>query len=473
MKNFRRGGKTRLFLLFVITRYKNLMSHMNLIASIALIGSVMAVGNFLSMRSEPIFRVVLDPGHGGISLPNIELHGDRFDSISKKYLSPFAEGASHKGLWEHELVYEIAVKTKHLLDCCAPNGDFAKFRQILLRYSNVEPKRIFIESYLSRGPSKNREEILKREDPNAEFRLYDYPNKNGNILPGRISRINSIKPHLVVSLHITKEYSTAYRGLSPVIVAPHSLLDQGLSYLQGKIAHKEFFTLSPYREWFAESAKKPLFHWFLSDVASYFTGYPLTDDGKIDIKSFKGYRYNMVTWAYRDPTGWENLARNHPEDSQYSSSIDRFIPNGKFWEREKSVYEFYRRDNGEEGFGGDNMYASSEIIRFILFSLHLHGQDHPHQKLTKPYISTWSVPLLVNAIAAFVELGSVANARHRYLFIHKQEEIAEGIAVGIYSLLAGIRLNKSSFRYLPKGKRLEFEKYTSPDGSCYFDKAVK
>lgn len=449
------------------------MHDMKSILFLTIASTLMVIGTFFSSQNEKCFRVVLDPGHGGIGSTNIELHGDRYDRISKKYLSPFAEGASHNGLWEHELVYEIAIKTKHILDNCAPGSDFSKFRSILLRYTDKEPIRIYIETHISRGPSENREEILKREDPNAEFRLYDYPSKAGTIQQGRISRINSQKPHLVVSLHMTKEYSIDYRGLSPVIAAPHSILYEGLLYLQQKITQKDFFFKSPYAEWFSESAQKNQFHWFLSDVSSYFTGYPLTKDGKIDINNFKGYRYNMVTWTYSDPLGWEDVARTHPKGTQYASSFADFVVTGKFWDREKSIYERYRRENGEEGFGGDNMYASVEIIRYILYSLHLHGEDHPHQKLTKPYISTWSVPLLVNAVAAFIELGSVANNRHRYLFTQKQNEIAEGIAVGIYSLLGGISLKKNSFPYLPKGKRIEFEKYTLPNGKSYFEQSVQ
>ncbi len=449
------------------------MHHMKFIATIFIVGTALAVGGLFENTQPRVYRVVLDPGHGGIGSTDIERFGDRFDLLSKRYLSPFAEGASHKGLWEHALVYEIAAKAKAILDYCASGNDFSKFRTILRRYTDEEPKQILIETSLSRGDSKNREEILARKDPNAEYRLYDYPGENGAILPARISRINAKKPHLVVCLHMTRDYSHTYRGLNPVIVAPHSLLHEGLLYLQGKIINKDFFYKSPYADWFQESNKKNSFYWFLSDVASYFTGYPLDKHGKLDLKSFKGYRYNMVQWLYRDAPGWEEKARTHPPDSRYASDIIRFMPEGKFWQREKSIFESYRRDGGEEGFGGDNMYATSEIIRYILFSLHLKGEDHPHQKITRPYISTWSVPLLVNAVTAFVELGSLSNQRHRYLFTQKQDEIAEGIAVGVYSLLTGITLRKNSYHYAPKGKRIVFERYRTIGGTSYFDQPAE
>ncbi|MFA5519352.1 MAG: N-acetylmuramoyl-L-alanine amidase, partial [Spirochaetota bacterium] len=46
----------------------------------------------------PIYRVVIDPGHGGVSLPDKQKHGDRYDLISGKYISYFAEGAQRKNI---------------------------------------------------------------------------------------------------------------------------------------------------------------------------------------------------------------------------------------------------------------------------------------------------------------------------------------------------------------------------------------
>ncbi|MGL4369763.1 MAG: N-acetylmuramoyl-L-alanine amidase, partial [Spirochaetota bacterium] len=33
----------------------------------------------------PLYRVVVDPGHGGVGIEPIEQHGDRYDPISGKY----------------------------------------------------------------------------------------------------------------------------------------------------------------------------------------------------------------------------------------------------------------------------------------------------------------------------------------------------------------------------------------------------
>ncbi len=449
------------------------MHDMKFITSMILISLAIAIPGAIQKAATPTYRVVLDPGHGGISSSKLSVHGDRYDQISERYLAPFAEGAAHRGLWEHILVYQIAEKTRKILQLCSPAGDFRKFRTLLARYTDEDPDRIYIETFMSRGDSSDREKISHRADPNSEFRLYDYPDGKGNILPGRISRINAVKPHLVVCLHMTWDYSATYRGMNPVIVPPHSVLYDGLLYIQKKKSGRDFFEKGLYSHWFMESDRRSVFKWFLNDSVFYFLGYPLTRHGAVDHKKFRGYRYNMVHWAYRDGPGWEKTARLHPENGPYAKTISGFVPGGKFWEREKSVYEAYRRDKGEEGYGGDNMYATSELIRYILHSLELSGQDHPHQRLTEPYISTWSVPLLVNAVTAFIELGSLANTRHRYLFQHKQDEIAEGLAVGIYSLLSGLKLKKNTYHWKPRGRKIDFERYLLPDGTSYFDAVVK
>ena len=56
--------------------------------------------------------------------------------------------------------------------------------------------------------------------------------------------------------------------------------------------------------------------------------------------------------------------------------------------------------------------------------------------------------------------------------LHRQDEIAEGVAVGIYSLLAGMGEIKGDFRHKPSGTRLELDKYKMQDDRTYFDIVV-
>ena len=441
-----------------------------------LIFAVIALpGNVNHTSAAPVYRIVLDPGHGGVCLPNKQKHGDRYDSLSGRYLSDFAMGAAHRGLWEHILVYQIAEKTKKILDLCSPDAtesDFNTFNKILKRYTSKPAKRIHIITHMSRGNSSNIEEIKKRKDPNAEFRLYDYPDSKGIMQPGRISKINALKPHLVVSLHMTCTTSRIYQGMSAVIIAPHTLMNNGLMYLKGKKS-SSFFRNSSYTDWFQESNQRSSWEWFLNDSVFYFTSFPMKRNRSMRLDRFRGYRYNMIQWAYRDSKGWEKAAASHPAGTQYANSFRTFAPLGKFWEREKSKYELFRREGGPEGFGGDNYFAAAEILRFMIYSLHLRGEDHPHQKLTRPFISTWSIPLHINAVSAYLELGSLRNSRHRYLFTRKQNELAEGIAVGIYSLFAGIEPSSKKFRYTPKGKEIDYSRYKISHDTTYFDVVVE
>ncbi len=421
----------------------------------------------------PVFRVVLDPGHGGRSLRPISLYGDRYDSISGAYLDIYKEGAALYGIHEHAIMYAIARHAERMLAHCAPGGNFAAFRAILARYTDVEPQRIMIETSLSRPDSRNESAVRGRSDPNEQFRLFDFPGTNGTLREGRLSVINARRPHLVVSLHCATDGPPKYRGLNPVIVAPYGMLYEGLRYLKGERQTPNFFYRSAYRDWFSESSARPDIDWFIKDVSVYFTGYPPAGYPSKGSR-FKGYRYNMVSWAYRDPAGWEFRAWHHPDRTPYAIKYRGFNASNAFWERERSVYERHRRDGGPEGYGGDNHYASAEIIRYVLYSLYVDAgrRSHPDERLTRPYISIWSVPLHVNAINAFVELGYLRIPHHRHMLSSRQLEIAEGIAVGVYSLLAGVTPRSSNLAQPPRGKRIDFGKYSISPSKNYFDCAA-
>lgn len=221
-------------------------------------------------------------------------------------------------------------------------------------------------------------------------------------------------------------------------------------------------------DWFKENTKRTSFEWFLNDAALYFSGYPLDKKRKVNLNEFKGYRYNMITWAYQDSSGWEKKAKHHYPNSQYSSDLKSIAVKGKFWQREKSKYEKYRREGGIEGFGGDNAYASYEIIRYMLAALKKTGSYNNHYQPGKSYVSTWILPLHVNAVSAFIELGYLNRWRDRKILVRKQNELAEGIAVGIYSLMAGIEPNDTKFKYRPKGKKIDLKKYQISTDESYF-----
>lgn len=416
----------------------------------------------------PMYRVVIDPGHGGFFSRDKARDGDKYDHVTGRYLDYFAEGANYKGIYEHKLVYQISLKVIERLSLCSgDDGDFEEFKKIVARFSSKEPRRIRIETMISRDESLTDYQKENENDPNGPYRLYDYPDSDGDMIKGRISKINAFKPHLVVSLHMADTAPPDYLGMNGIIVPPYNVLKKGFDRLKkGKTG--KFDDAGIIRSWFQESKKLPRRFYYFKDVSQYFTGYGITTKYKPDFADFNGYKYNMVHWSYCDDKDWEVQARSHADNTQYSADYNSFIEQGRFWEREKSVYEEYRRGRSFTDFGGDNYYATYEIIRYILYSLHLNGVDGQDKKPGKPFISTWSVPLLVNAISAYIELGYFDRKWDREVLTDRHNELADGIAVGIYSLLAGIDGLEGEFRYRPSGKCIDLEKYSITNEKSYF-----
>lgn len=416
----------------------------------------------------PAYRVALDPGHGGISMLPVSRHGDRYDTVSGSFLERYRDGAYSRNIGEHQIVFSIAQNVYRLLKYCSPGGSYGEFYTILQKYTDKPVKRIIIECMISR-PVSLQWKKRNKADPNMPYRLYDSPSGQGEMEKGRISKINDFAPHLLVSLHCARSGPRDHQGMSPVLVAPFELLHEGLLYLKGQKSDIDFYNTDYGKNWFTESVTRTPFRWFLNDVSLYFLSRPLDNENKVKTNRFRGYRHNMVHWDYRDHDKWETAAGYAIPGSPYGACPQSFELHGKFWEREQSCYESYRRDNGPEGYGGDNAYACNEIIRYILFSLNRDMKNLRYTKPGKPYISVWTLPLLVNAITAFIELGYLNRGYDKMLMTQKQDEIAEGIAVGIYSLFAGIDVVEDGRVQPPGGKRIDLEKYIISNKETYFD----
>ena len=63
-----------------------------------------------------VYRVIIDPGHGGEAKKPMSKHGDRYDTISRAFLDNFREGAARRKIKEHikdkQLKKVIVVKSK-------------------------------------------------------------------------------------------------------------------------------------------------------------------------------------------------------------------------------------------------------------------------------------------------------------------------------------------------------------------------
>jgi len=256
--------------------------------------------------------------------------------------------------------------------------------------------------------------------------------------------------------------------MNPILAPPYAVLKAGLDRLQSG-GSKKFEDHGILKSWFRDSVKVSPQLAYYKDVVNYFTGFDLNRDYTVNKEKFRGYKYNMVTWGYADEPGWHEKAKLHKPGTRYSDDIKNFKEDGPYREREKSEYEKFRRGEDFENFGGDNSFASYEIIKYILLSLDKKGLSRKDKIPGKAFVSTWSIPMLVNAVSAYIELGYLNRSWDRNVLLRRQDEIAEGAAVGIYSLFAGVDSLKGNFRHKPSGKSIDFEKYRLDTGRTYFD----
>jgi hypothetical protein len=438
---------------------------------------VLIVIIYLSVLTLPRYTVVIDPGHGGLSLNPISIHGDKYDPVGKKYLGAYQQGADYKNLNESEIAWDIGVQVKEYLELTHSRKGRVEFHKMLLKYdpkAELPGEPVGVTLSRENGYSMkdfDRYERKTDKDYNAPFRLFDFPDfATSKRSPGLISRINSKKPDLVVSLHLDSDGPT-YGALAPVVTPGYDTYKLALDYINADDAgkrkiHREFVK-SPYLNWIQMNGGRSAFEWFLCDAWIYFTGYWSYKNGlNPDPKTFRGIRQDDVDWKYQG-NSWSAATNG---GLSIMPHLKDFKPSGAFWEREQSEPEKWRREGGTEGVGGDNLYSANELLRFIRLGL-LANNAMPEQQLPdirEPHWSTWSLPTYVNAVSAYIELGFLNNRFDRAR-IEKYKKIhAEAIAVGIYSLLYGLHESEIKAKDMPVGKALDVNKYKNLHGADYF-----
>lgn len=431
----------------------------------------------LAASQTAAYRVVLDPGHGGRDMIPHTLYGDKYDRRLGVYLDKFREGARHKGVWEFEVMHDIAAKAKALLDLTQTAEGKEKFRKILAKYGKAPASPESIEAFISRPAGYTENYFDNRDDVNAPFRLYDYPDqKTGAIQPGTISRINAVEPELVITLHLTHTESPSVGAMATVITPGYKTYELAQRYAKnsgGRGSIRDRLARSAWSHWFISDDRYKPFPSFMADAFIYYIGFWCKPDGiSTDYKKFRGYRHNLVQWSYADSDQIvESLYGQKGE--RYATTLSAFEPKGPFWEREKAEPEDWRREGGPEGFGGDNHYAGMEVLRFTRKAFVVNGFDTPATapKILKPYISTWAVPTYVNAIAAFVELAHTTSKRDHLRMAKYRHVYAEAVAVSAYSLLYGLDMKASSG--FPKGEAVDLGRYQNLAGGNYFKRVKK
>lgn len=423
------------------------------------------------------FDVVVDPGHGGRYEAARNYSGDHWDPFSKTFLLPYNFGASSNGMYEHEWTLDTAKKVEEILNLTHTDAGFAEFCKILQRHSDLSAskiKKVLVNTHLTRRHSWEDDPEKNTVNVNKKYRLFDSPDSfsssrggpSEKMYPGRISFINQLSPDLVVCLHNNSSPNRNVRGFSSVIV-PHfdffstinGIVTNGITNVapnKVRVNEPKYQKVANFITSAITRPDKIDVKTMISDTATYFTGF------RAFTQKFIGLRYLMVTWRYNT-----------------SSLFTSFM---LFFMRENSIYENYRRSGGPEGYGGDNFYSSEEIIRYIRAALweDLRSSNGYYAAKTSaeeyagshasPFVSDWAIPLHVNAITAYIELGYLSNARDRKLLKEKQVVVAESVAVGIYSLLAGLKPKKTEGIESPRGTAIDFAKYgRDKNSSGYFN----
>lgn len=423
--------------------------------------------------TEAPIPVVIDPGHGGADTKRKD---DKYDPVSRDFLDAYAAGTSYGAFTEQELVLALGKRVRFYLDLTKTDDGWKQFTRILSTFSTQkEFKRLRFDASMSREDSwLDRGEKLESPDVNALYRLYDSIDSKGNTRLGRISVVNQTKPYLTVALHLNPADRGNPGGMAAVLAPGFSTFEL-LRLITLKKKAPDVFLKTPWHAgWLIMEPGWSKFESARADAWVYFHGYRSLKDGSAIWKDkYRGLRQNMVTWRYRDPDGWEEKARA-AGPGPYAVKYAEFRAEGAFWEREKGKAEQMRREGGPLGFGGDNHYASDELLRYIQYGLRAQVPDmrKPGKigDILVPFVSTYSLPTFTNSICAYLEVGHLNIDRDRALVTERREETARSLAVGIYSLFAGLKLRenpKTVFR--PRGQPIDFNKYVEMPGGNYFD----
>lgn len=415
----------------------------------------------------PVYDVVVDPGHGGAPVSGYD---DMYDPISKRYLNNYNMGMQYGKYYEYKIVFEIAKKTEAYLKLTETVEGWQQFEKLLQSFSDQkEFNHIILRSHLSRDGNYNENQSNSAEI-NAPYRHYDFPNPKdqSKMEMGRLSYINSLKPYLVVSIHLNPAGPKQSGGMAAVLAPGYRTFNQMRQITLGKAKPSSYRSMAWSCCWLRNQPGWSDYEVAMADTWVYFHGYWTNKSNTAPwLEKNRGFRYNMITWRYADEPGWQKIAASHLP-GPYSLKYEDFRPEGKFWDRERSKQELWRREAAVPKthikYGGDNHFASDELLRFVQYGLR---QLSPDMKkpgamggIVAPFVSTYGLPTYINAISAYLEIAHLNVERDRRMVLTKQDEIAKSLAVGIYSLFSGLELKKGyKGPYRPVAKPLDFAKY--------------
>lgn len=396
----------------------------------------------------PEYRIILDPGHGGISERASLNKGDHWDIKARRFLTNYNFGAACAGECEHAIVLDICSRTLAILQKANTDEGWREFSKMLSEYGVMRPeeyRRIKFDARITRTDSHESLKYKGDDNVNRHFRLFDSPENfdskkqpSQKLFPGRMSKINAETPELVMCVHVNSSTNHSMRGPASVIIPGYRVFDF-VKTVKDRLGMRSAMTYFWVLSWFYyDNMVLGKLSDLINDCDTYFTGKRTATKGSI------GKRWQMVQWRYSEDDEYNNLLSYKNPDS--------------YWHRERSAEESMRRDGGPLGFGGDNFYASEEVLKYIRLGL---WQDYASKGVKaavetsavktpceylgnhgRPFISDWALPQLINAVTAYIELGYLENPEDRNILLNKKDVIARSIAVSTYSLLCGMTLKK-------------------------------
>jgi len=413
----------------------------------------------------------MDPGHGGAIVPRKD---DKWDPVTRQYLDFYLSGMMYNQYTEQEIVLDLSKKVRKYLELTRSDDGWLEFEKILRLFSDQKDfERVRFKIDMAREDGwQNRGKPVTDPEVNAPYRMYDYPNpaRDMRMEMGRVSYINSKQPYLVLALHLNPAEGTNPGGMGAVLSPGYPTFDLLRRITLGQAPADAFYKLPWADKWLISDPGFTQFESAKGDAWVYFHGYRMLKNNTPWLGKNRGIRWNMITWKYSDPPGWEKLAAK-AGPGPYAIKYAEWKPEGKFWDRERSPMELWRHEGGPLGYGGDNHYASDELLRFVQMGVPIQVPERRAPgsmgEIVPPFVSTYGLPTFSNAIIAYLEIGHLNRDRDRTMVLQNSEELARSLAAGIYSLFRGLSVKKTG-KVRPKGAPLNFAKYENAPGGNYF-----
>ncbi len=419
--------------------------------------------------TKPLYIVVaINPNHGGKEAKASQFDGDRYDELTSKFTKDYKEGLYYQNLSEFDLLLNLSKKIYNLFKDTKTKTGWKKFEKILKKYAqstNIKFKKVVFEPLLTKETNYNYYEKKEEKDINRYFRLMDSPSKSllKKYHKGILSFIYKYRADIILNFDLNYGGSDSKSIFSINVPSfyffefvKNKIIKSNFSFNLSEIKNNEYRYII--QHWWGNNQTEKIRN-LINDVWIYFTGYiPKENYIQPDLDKFMGLGYNMFDWDYRDSTRWYKDYDDKDENPHYNSDLRLWKPAGEFWKRERMIVELKRRKDGILSFGGDNLYASEEIIKYIQYIL---ATENFYIYSAPPVFKYDELSLYTTGISININLGSIYKEETQKLLTKYSNILSEAICVGIYSISAGFNIKTNIKKDLstPVGKPIDFKFY--------------